>query len=154
PLVKLAENFGIGEERFWSLFATSVIPIELTIALTYLVAVRADSARARWPRRLALAGWLLAMMLHVGAEAMELEIGWFSYYMMLFACAFLLPARAVDSLATLLTLPANFVRAQLADLLAAEPSKTGFGGTVAITAAIVLMLGMVGYQLDLPGAVP
>jgi hypothetical protein len=153
PLVKLAQNFGIGEESFWSLFATSVIPIELTIAITYLVAVRADSTQARWPRRVALAGWILAMMLHVGAEAMELEIGWFSYYMMLFACAFLLPARVVDSLAMLLTLPASFVRTQLADLLASDPEKTGRGGTLAITAAVGVMLGLVGFQLDLPGAI-
>jgi hypothetical protein len=153
PLVKLAESFGIGEESFWSLFATSVIPIELTIAITYLISVRADSTRARWPRHVALAGWALAMMLHVGAEAMQLEIGWFSYYMMLFACAFLLPARVVDSLATLFTVPASFVRTQLADLLATDPEKTGRAGTLAITAAVALALGMVGYQLDLPGAI-
>jgi hypothetical protein len=153
PLVKLAESFGIGEDSFWSLFATSVIPIEFTIAITYLVSVRADSTQARWPRHVALAGWVLAMMLHVGAEAMDLEIGWFSYYMMLFACAFLLPARIVDSLAALIALPASFVRTQLADLLAAEPEKPGRAGTLAITVAVAVMLCMVGFQLDLPGAI-
>jgi hypothetical protein len=153
PLVELAGGLGISEDAFWSLFATSVIPIELTIAVTYLVSVRADSSESRWPKRIALLGWVLAMMLHLGAEAMELEIGWFSYYMMLFACAFLLPARNVDSLASLITFPANFIRAQLADLLAPEPGKSNLGGTLAITAAVAVTLGMVGKQLDLPGAI-
>jgi hypothetical protein len=150
PLVQLAAGFGISEDSFWSLFATSVIPIELGIAVTYFIAVRADSSRARWPARVALVGWLFAMLLHFGAEAMELEIGWFSYYMMLFACAFLLPARIVDSLASLLTLPANFIRTQLADVLAPDATKV-LPGTLAITAAVALMLGMVGKQVDLPG---
>ncbi len=153
PLVDLAQNFGISEDQFWSLFATSVIPIELTIAVTYLVAVRADSSESRWPQRIALAGWVLAMMLHLGAEAMDLEIGWFSYYMMLFACAFLLPARAVDTLAKSITLPARFLREQLADLLAPDPQKTSLAGTLAIAAGVALMLGMAGYQIDLPGAI-
>jgi hypothetical protein len=153
PLVELAKGIGISEDTFWSLFATSVIPIELTIAVTYLVSVRADTSESRWPKRIALIGWMLAMLLHLGAEAMELEIGWFSYYMMLFACAFLLPARSVDSLARLITLPANFIRAQLADVLAPEPGKANVVGTVAMTGAVVLMLGMVGKQVDLPGAV-
>lgn len=154
PLVDLAKHFGIDDDQFWSLFATSVIPIELTIALTYLVSVRADSSESRWPKRIALLGWVLAMMLHVGAEAMDLEIGWFSYYMMLFACAFLLPARAVDTLAHALTWPASFVRNQLADILQpAEPASVR-AGTLAIAAAVAVMLGLVGMQLDLPGAVP
>ncbi|HET6340280.1 MAG TPA: hypothetical protein VFG30_44030 [Polyangiales bacterium] len=152
PLVELAGGIGISEDAFWSLFATSVVPIELTIAVTYLVSVRADSSESRWPKRIALLGWVLAMLLHLGAEAMELEIGWFSYYMMLFACAFLLPARNVDSLARLITFPANFIRAQLADVLAPELDRTNLGGTLAITAGVTLMLGMVGKQLDLPGA--
>lgn len=153
-LVELAGELGISEDAFWSLFATSVIPIELTIAITYFVAVRADSSESRWPRRIALLGWQLAMLLHLGAEAMALEIGWFSYYMMLFACAFLLPPRSVDSLASLITIPANFIRTQLDDVLAPEPGKHNVTVTLAITAAVALMLGMVGNQLDLPGALP
>jgi hypothetical protein len=153
-LAEFAGTLGISEDAFWSLFATSVIPIELTIAITYFVAVRADSSESRWPRRIALLGWLLAMLLHLGAEAMELEIGWFSYYMMLFGCAFLLPARSVDSLASLITIPANFIRAQLEDVLVAEPGKPNGTVTLAITAAVALMLGTVGRLLDLPGAMP
>lgn len=152
PLLELARELGTSEDTFWSLFATSVVPMELTIAITYLVSVRADSSESRWPKRLTLLGWVLAMTVHLGAEAMELEIGWFSYYMMLFACAFLLPARSVDSLASLLTLPANFIRAQLADVLVPPADKPSMAGTLAITAAVALMLGMVGKQVDLPGA--
>jgi hypothetical protein len=154
PLATFAGELGISDDTFWSLFATSVIPIELTIALTYFIAVRADVAPSRWPRRIALAGWFLAMMLHVGAEAMELEIGWFSYYMMLFACAFLLPARGIDRVAALLTVPSNFLRTQLADILAPATNARPWQGTLAISAAVALMLGAVGRQIDLPGALP
>ncbi len=152
PLAQWASSLGIEEEQFWSLVATSVIPVELSIALTYFVAVRADDSRSKLPRILALAGFVLAIGLHLGAEAMQLEIGWFSYYMILFACAYLLPARAIDRLARVLTTPANLLEAQLADLLAPEERTRTAGPTIAIALAVALTLGAVGWLLDLPGA--
>ncbi|HKP64767.1 MAG TPA: HTTM domain-containing protein [Polyangiales bacterium] len=154
PLAELAAKLGMSDAAFWSAFSTSVIPIEFTIALTYFTAVTADANRARWQRNLALLGWLLAMTLHVGAEAMELEIGWFSYYMMLFASTFLLPARAVDRLARALTWPAELLTRELADLL--EPKTTAGAGRITLTlaAAAAITLGAVGKLLDLPGAFP
>jgi Vitamin K-dependent gamma-carboxylase len=154
PLAELAAGLGMSEAAFWSAFSTSVIPIEFTIALTYFVAVTADANRLRWQRNLALLGWLLAMTLHLGAEAMELEIGWFSYYMMLFACAFLLPARAVDRLALALTRPANLLARELADLLEPKDGARAWRTTLTLAAAAAITLGAVGKLLDLPGALP
>jgi hypothetical protein len=154
PLATLAGELGMPEPAFWSFFATSVIPIELTIALTYFVSVNADARRARWQRNLALLGWLLAMTLHVGAEAMDLQIGWFSYYMMLFACTFLLPARALDRLAIVLTRPANWLTRELAELLEPKEQGRAFRVTLMLAAAAAITLAGVGKLLDLPGALP
>ena len=55
------------------------------MALCYLVSVVQDRARSRWPRIVGAIGFALSVVLHVGAEAMGLEIGWFSSYMLLFA---------------------------------------------------------------------
>ncbi|HKU37785.1 MAG TPA: HTTM domain-containing protein [Polyangiales bacterium] len=154
PLAEYAARFGVSDSAFWSAFSTSVIPVELSIAITYSIAVRADDSRARWMRNLALLGWFLAMTLHLGAEAMELEIGWFSYYMMLFACAYLLPARAVAVLARTLTWPAQRVAKELADLLDPPEAKSAWRVTLTLAAATAITLLAAGKLLDLPGALP
>jgi hypothetical protein len=92
------------------------------------------------------------MTLHLGAEAMALEIGWFSYYMMVLACAFLLPARWIDTLATVLSWPATLIREQLADLLHPADGAATRRPTFALAGAAALTLVAVGKMLDLPGA--
>lgn len=149
PLVDWLSALGLPRERFWSLFSTSVIPLELAIACGYLLALRQDESENPWLRRASTGAFVLAMTLHVGAEAMRLEIGWFSYYMMLFACVFLLPGRVVDRLATLLTWPARMLEKQL-DFGSAGPASAAQSLSMAFGTALVL--GAVGYMLDLPGA--
>ena len=69
------------------------------MGLAYLTAVMRDRVVTRAVRVISALGFLLAMVLHVGAENMGLEIGWFSYYMIAMGCCFLLPLRAVELLA-------------------------------------------------------
>jgi Vitamin K-dependent gamma-carboxylase len=156
PLRDLFVGFGMSADTFWSLFATSVIPLELLVAVGYALAGLQDTRRSRWLRTLTLAGFVLAMTLHMGAEALGLEIGWFSYYMMLLGGAYLLPGVVVDWLARVVTWPVQWVSTQLADFTAPGDGESGAQGvapTLAVAVATALVLGAVGYLLDLPGAI-
>lgn len=141
-------RLGIERDAFWAALSTGVIPLELMVALGYVIAVLQDRAgmdALRWP---CFVAWAFAMMLHVGAEAMGLQIGWFSYYMMLLASALLLPLGTVDTLATIFTWPARALSSQLDD-------ATGSEGVPAVLATALLAaatLGIAGYMVDLPGA--
>ncbi len=150
PLVDFVVSLGLPRERFWSLFASSVIPIELAVALGYLLAVRQDVSPRRGLRVACTCAFGFAMTVHIGAEAMGLEIGWFSYYMMLLACAYLLPGQAVDRLATLITWPARFFATQLE--LEQAPTQQGARQTFGMALGTALVLAAVGHMLDLPGA--
>jgi hypothetical protein len=129
-----------------------VIPVELAVAAAYLLAVRQDASDSRVIRIVCSSACALALSLHIGAEAMSLEIGWFSYYMMLLACGFLLPASVVDTLATLVTWPARLLMRQLADFTSEAPNQSATLPTLAIAAAASAVLVAVGYMIDLPGA--
>jgi hypothetical protein len=151
PLVDLAAQLGIPNESFWSLLSTSVIPVELTIAVGYLLAPLQDAKTSRPLRWLTIATAWFALSLHVGAEAMGLEIGWFSYYMLLLACCFLLPGRAVQTLALLVTRPAHWLTSQLNELGSDSASRRTLE-TLLTAAAVGVVLTTIGYLLDLPGA--
>ena len=88
-------------------------------------------------------GFGLAVVLHVGAEAMGLEIGWFSYYMLLLACCFLLPLPVVDRLATVFTWPARFLIRQTPRLEAQSRSRAADRACCSRSAARLLLV-MVG----------
>jgi hypothetical protein len=148
PLAEWAARFGVPEPRFWAALSTSVIPLELLVALGYGIAVVQDSSRSAWPRRAAFLAFWLAVSLHVGAEAMGLEIGWFSYYMLALACAFLLPGPAIETLALFFTLPAQLLAAQLNE----DPrAQRAVELLIAIGGASCVLLS-VAYLIDLPGA--
>jgi hypothetical protein len=152
PLVGWCVRMGLPAERFWSLLATSVIPLELCVALGYLLALRQDTSERRWLRWACTLSWLLAMTLHFGADFMGLQIGWFSDYMILLACVFLLPGRIVELLGGLVIWPARFAAAQLVDWHDDDGSAAHSLPTLGLSAAIAVVLGLVGRMLDLPGA--
>jgi len=150
-LAELGASFGIEHDRFWALFATFVIPQELFMGCAYLVAVHQDRLRGRWPRVVCMLAFMLAIALHVGAEAMGLEIGWFSYYMLMLAVCFLLPLVVVDRLVTVLTWPARALHRQALQWEA--ESKPQLGGNLVLALGGAGVLGLVGKMIDLPGAV-
>jgi len=147
PLVVLATQLGISEPSFWSIASTSVIPIELLIAVGYGLSARQDAAAPRWLRFYVAFSFVIAVALHLGAEALRLEIGWFSYYMLALACTFLLPGRAVQVLSLALTLPAGAIAKLLAE--SKVPSRTE---TFLTCAAVSGALAASAFLLDLPGA--
>jgi hypothetical protein len=145
-----AEQLGMERERFWSLLSSAVIPQEMLLGACYLLAVHQDRLGGRWPRVLCALGFTLAVVLHVGAEAMGLEIGWFSYYMLLLACCFLLPLPVVDRLATVFTWPSRWLLRQARDWERQSPPRGLTSGLLALGSALLLVL--IGRMLDLPGA--
>ena len=153
-LAELAQSlFGVERERFWGLFATFVIPQELFVGAVYLLAVTRDRAPSVWLNSLCWVAFALSVALHVGAEAMGLEIGWFSAYMLLLACCFLLPLTVVDRLVTVFTWPARAIGRQVGDAEDAEqplPLASALGFALGGAA----LLATVGPLIDLPGAVP
>ncbi len=149
-LVEYAGRFGLPRERLWSLLATLVIPQELTLAACYLLAVHQDRLGSRLVRALCGLGFGLAIVLHVGAEAMGLQIGWFSYYMLALACCFLLPLPVVDRLATVFTWPARFLQHQALEWEAQGPPPKL--ASLALALLCAGLLGLVGFMIDLPGA--
>ena len=94
----------------------------------------------------------LAVVLHVGAEAMGLEIGWFSYYMLLLACCFLLPLLGGRSLATVFTWPARWLvrQAREWERESRRPSCVSVPGSRSAARAL---LAHGRPLLDLPGAI-
>jgi hypothetical protein len=150
PLVSVAESLGMRSETFWSLLSTSVIPVELLIACGYVLSTLQDQTSSRWLRRFVHLTFWLALSLHVGAEILSLDIGWFSDYMILLACCFLLPGPAVESLSLLITRPARLVSTQLADSFAADkPNPTE---TVLVVLGVCALLGAASFLIDLPGS--
>jgi hypothetical protein len=120
------------------------------IAIGYALSARQDVSDKRWLRVYVALTFPLALLLHVGAELLRLDIGWFSYYMLALACTFLLPGPAIEWLALLVTFPA----AQIAKFLA-EPDKAQAARereTWITCAAVSGVLAAAAFLLDLPGA--
>jgi hypothetical protein len=145
-----AQRLGIEREQFWSLVSSAVIPQELLLGACYLLAVQQDRLGGTWRRALCAIGFGLAIVLHVGAEAMGLEIGWFSYYMLLLACCFLLPLPVVDRLATVFTWPARWLLRTARAWERQSPPTHAQSVLLAVTSGGLLVL--IGRLLDLPGA--
>jgi hypothetical protein len=150
PLLHLASQLGVDEPAFWSIASTAVIPVELLIAVVYAVSVRQDVTQRGWLRRTVTLIFPVAVALHLGAEALSLDIGWFSFYMLALACTFLLPGWAIQKLSLAFTLPARAIAKFLAE---AEPDKVPSSLETWLTCAAVSgMLAAAAYLLDLPGA--
>ncbi|MFI5306158.1 MAG: hypothetical protein ACHQ53_02330 [Polyangiales bacterium] len=145
-----AARHGIDHDRFFSLLSTLVIPQELALAGCYLLAVHRDRMRSRLASAICTLGFVLAVVLHVGAEAMGLQIGWFSYYMLALACCFLLPLLVVDKLATVFTWPARFLLRATQEWESAGPIPRL--GSLALAVGCGLLLLLIGRMIDLPGS--
>lgn len=150
-LSELAASLGISQEQFWPLLSASVIPVELLIAAGYLLAVVRDRSDSRFVGIACNLAAFAAFMLHVGAEGMNLEIGWFSYYMLVLAMVCLLPQGAVDGLARAITLPARWLSEATLEEPADEATNTP-AVTFGLAFAVAIVVYMAGRMVDLPGA--
>lgn len=150
PLLRMARDLGVSDATFWSVASTSVIPVELLIACGYALSARQDApTSSRWLRLLVALIFPIAVALHLGAEALRLDIGWFSYYMLALAFTYLLPGRAIQAIALAFTYPAQAIDKFLAESPDKAPSPLEKWLTCAAVSGV---LGAAAYLLDLPGA--
>ena len=136
---------GISVDWFFSLLATSVIPLELFIATGYFLAPTRDRSNTKWIQRWTTAAWIAALVLHLGAERLDLRIGWFSYYMLATSTIVLMPSRLLRASVT----GGLWASQALAHRLHDAPSHTALSAGAGILASLGLF--GVGIAVDLPG---
>ena len=114
PLVSALRGAGLPEEAFWGMLGHGAVALELTLAVGYAAAPRLDRGPGRALRALRWAALACALALHGGAELLGLRVGWFSYYMLLFAALYFLPAPWLAALAARVArVPGDRARAAL-----------------------------------------
>ena len=129
-------------DDFWKLMATGAILVQLVSAVGYLIAARQDALQG-WKRYLVAAFGLAPLSFHIGAERMALEIGWFSYYMLLVLFVVFLPVEVLRPVGAAFSWPARFLRDRLGDRGRSPWLFLALGLVASVPAAMVL---------DLPGA--
>ncbi|MGE0792454.1 MAG: hypothetical protein AB7S26_42660 [Sandaracinaceae bacterium] len=93
PFRALLAMFGIEGERLWYAMGHGVVVVQIICAAGYLLVPIRDRMRNRWLDAFMVVALLTALSFHLGAEHMELKVGWFSWYMVFYAFVFFLPAR-------------------------------------------------------------
>ncbi|MDQ3036892.1 MAG: hypothetical protein M3Y87_31150 [Myxococcota bacterium] len=146
--VELFGAFGIAGDALWPFLGTSVIALQIACALGYATAPlrdRTTGVARHVLEGVAIVALLLALSFHLGAEYMGLQIGWFSWYMILLALATFLPARLLSGLVLFATWPAR----EIAEGLSTDPSPIVAAILALLAGALLVAVGM---DLDLPGA--
>lgn len=145
----LAAWMGLGAHSgiFWVVLGLGVFAAECVIAVGYLLAVRLDDRRGRWLPAVTGLAFLAAVGFHVAAEVgLSLRIGWFSYYMMVFACVYFLPSSLLWAIgAPLRWLVAAWSRVR------DGVGTLGAGLTLLAVGLVAIVVSAVGLALDLPG---
>ncbi len=92
-----------------------------------------------------------AILFHAGTELLDLNIGWFSYYMMLCAASYFFPASMLSWIASTCTVPARFIAHKIAER--SQPHKPDDSFEITIFAILVAIVSAaLGASIDLPGA--
>jgi hypothetical protein len=150
-------GFGLSAQWPWVLAIRGLIAVELILAAMYLFAVRQDEKPRRWLRVTSWCAIVLALCFHgIGNEfLLSLRIGFFSYYMIVFAFIYFLPESIVYEIGRFATWPARRFGEIWVDFWAArgEPSgKVRIGLTIVGALVVALGAAQIGSTLDLPGA--
>ncbi len=150
PIAAFAERIGMPAETFWPFMGHSVIALQLVIALGYALAPLRDRG-SRVVTGVAWIAFLAATSFHVGAEYLNLKVGWFSYYMLITAWVAFLPAAWLTPLAKGFTKLEHFAAATFVDPNAKDGGGPGLGIAFGLAAAGIL--GFAARIVDVPGAV-
>jgi hypothetical protein len=141
----IAAGAGISGAAFWTLASYGVTAAEIVIALGYLLCTGGAQPRAR-RRWIGWGAFACAVALHVEVEQLGLQIGWFSFYMLLAACVFFLPEAWLGRAASFVTWPARRASARLGDAIARPRA------TILATIGACAAWALAGAAIDLPGA--
>ena len=143
--VSIMIALGVGVSFSW-IGALVVMALGITIGMPRVFHRFAFAPLGR-PRVLSIVAslaLLLALSFHVGAEYIGLQIGWFSYYMIVLALVALVPAHWLAALAAVVTQPVRSADESVFDRV---PLMAPVLGLVAAGAA-----AYAGVEIDLPGA--
>ncbi len=139
--------FGVMEPAsFWKWMAAGAILVQFVTCAGYIAGSRYE-VLPRWGR------WALAVALgapisfHIGAElGLSLDIGWFSFYMILVPLVFFLPAVVLRRVSEGAALASGWVQSKWP---ASLPTSTTAMVTAVAGIGVALFVGM---RIDLPGA--
>jgi len=136
-------------DEFWEFMAHNAILVQLVTCVGFLLAARIDVLS----RRLALvvgAFSLAPLSFHIGAERLSLEIGWFSFYMLMVVVVVFLPKEAVRAIVAGLSAPArklsSTLRARRKDVTDDPRFEAGVFAFVGGAVVVGVLL-----NVDLPG---
>src|SRR5262249_5414469 len=108
-----------------------------------------DRLQSKWSRFYCSVALFAALSFHVGAEILELRIGWFSYYMIFAALVFFLPESWLRAAGSLVSLPARrFARQARPNTSEREERNL----RLFLSAAAGILVLVTGHFVDLPGA--
>ncbi len=157
-------------DAFWSLLAKGAIAVQLVSAMAFLLG--SQSARLRevrlrgrvgswlrdgWlgPLVVALFG-LAPLSFHLGAETMGLEIGWFSYYMLLLVIVFFSPAPSLVAAVAGLSWPWRKLKGLGGRWLVKDATQEGAEiGPLSVLSSVLVVIAFALWRLwdvDLPGS--
>jgi hypothetical protein len=140
---------------FWGAVGLGIIIVECLIAVGYVLAVRLDENSQWWLRAVTWLAFIAAVGFHLSAEVvLRLRIGWFGYYMILLACIYLLPNSFLWTVGAVVTWPARWAGTWSIASAAAKSRRSGRNIALTLTgiAATAIVIGVVAFILDLPGA--
>lgn len=131
-------------DAFWSLLAKGAIAVQLASAAGFLLASQQDRFRLRDVSKVGIVALgLPPLSFHLGTEAMGLEIGWFSYYMLVIVVVVFAPRAMIDASVEVLGAPARWFER--------VAPKENVAGGLALAGSVVCALLIAG--VDLPGDV-
>ncbi len=142
---------GIDAAIYWPAVSAGVILVELFIAVGYVLTLSRDVKRSRWLHLVCWTAFALACGLHGSFELLELEIGLFSYYMLMTACVFFLPEPLVSKIAIGLDTALGSVD-WFANLLKTKLFTSDYRAALFSGVAAAVCVVVCGYTIELPGA--
>lgn len=145
-------DLGWSADVFWTRVATSTVLLQLGIFAGYLLASTQDRTERPWLRFLVWPWALLPLSFHAAVEQMDLQIGWFSAYVIVAAAVFFLPARLLRAITFSLTwLPRRSLDALSRWLENDEPESQSV--SIGLALAVALVTALIVGATDLPGSV-
>ena len=143
-LLALRESLGMEAESFWPTLAAATIALQFLCAISFVLITQRHRFRSRAARTCITALGLAPLSFHLGAEYLNLQIGWFSYYMLAISLAYFLP----EACLRVLLRPAAWL-ARHAESVEHEVQPLHVG---ILTLAGIAGLWFAAYNVDLPGA--
>lgn len=139
---------GLSEDGWYRLLARGAVGLQLAIGAGLLASLTAE--RRGWLGRLLIGLCVLApLAFHASAEAMSLEIGWFTRYMVGIAIIAFAPREGLETVVGIV----EWMRRSLRRLVGADDTENDSPFARGVVAALALAFGVLAMsRLDLPGS--